>query len=72
MLLKREPFEREGMRNSSMSNALQQAKVPRVWECKQCHRPLTESETVAYHLVDRVLYGWCENCFKLRPVDRAA
>jgi hypothetical protein len=35
----------------------------RKWECKQCHRLVAESATVAYHLVDGILYGWCEDCF---------
>jgi late competence protein required for DNA uptake (superfamily II DNA/RNA helicase) len=38
----------------------------RKWECKQCHRMIEESDTVAYHLVDQILYGWCEACFQLR------
>ena len=37
-------------------------------DCKECHRPVTQAELVAYHLVDRVLYGWCLSCFKGRPV----
>ena len=36
-------------------------------ECKDCHRPVTQTDLVAYHLVDRVLFGWCESCFKARP-----
>jgi hypothetical protein len=27
---------------------------------------IAENDTVAYHLVDRVLYGWCESCFSQR------
>ncbi|HVG21291.1 MAG TPA: hypothetical protein VNI02_19775 [Blastocatellia bacterium] len=38
----------------------------RQWECKQCHQMIAENDTVAYHLVDRVLYGWCESCFGQR------
>jgi hypothetical protein len=37
-----------------------------MWECKQCHLMIAESDTVAYHLVDGVLYGWCESCFGRR------
>jgi hypothetical protein len=37
-----------------------------MWECKQCHQLIAENDTVAYHLVDRVLYGWCESCFSQR------
>jgi len=33
------------------------------WECKQCHRMITGDENVAYHLVDKALYGWCAACF---------
>ena len=36
-------------------------------ECKECHRPVTQADLVAYHLVDRVLYAWCHSCFKARP-----
>jgi hypothetical protein len=36
---------------------------PLMWECKQCHHLISDAQTVAYHLVDRVLYGWCEPCF---------
>ncbi len=37
------------------------------WECKDCHRVLSPEENTAYHLVDRILYGWCELCFQSRP-----
>ena len=40
--------------------------VPRpTWECKECHRMIADNETVAYHLIDRILYGWCDGCFSL-------
>ena len=32
-------------------------------ECKQCHRTVSNEDTVAYHLVDQILYGWCQSCF---------
>jgi tetratricopeptide (TPR) repeat protein len=32
-------------------------------QCKHCRGVITSEETVAYHLVDQVLYGWCEHCF---------
>jgi hypothetical protein len=38
-----------------------------IWECKECHGLIGSHETVAYHLVDRILYGWCEPCFNNRP-----
>jgi hypothetical protein len=37
-----------------------------MWECKQCSQRISDAETVAYHLVNRVLYGWCEACFSQR------
>lgn len=37
-----------------------------VWECKHCHQPISEHDTVAYHLIDGILYGWCPNCFSQR------
>ncbi len=33
------------------------------WECRECHRLISDSETVAYHLINRILYGWCESCY---------
>jgi hypothetical protein len=38
-----------------------------MWECKQCHAIIDSHETVAYHLIDKILYGWCEPCFNTRP-----
>jgi hypothetical protein len=38
-----------------------------LWECKDCHSMIGSHETIAYHLVDRILYGWCEPCFNNRP-----
>jgi hypothetical protein len=35
----------------------------RTWECKDCHALIAEHDTVAYHLVDKILYGWCASCF---------
>ena len=40
-----------------------------LWECKECHAMITSYETIAYHLVDRILYGWCEPCFTNRRQD---
>lgn len=34
--------------------------------CKDCHQPVTESNTVAYWLIARVFYGWCDECFSSR------
>jgi len=39
---------------------------PRRWECKHCRRLISDAETVAYHLINRILYGWCEACFRQR------
>ena len=42
-----------------------------MWECKSCHQPIDEHETVAYHLVSGILYGWCPDCFSRRePVNK--
>lgn len=39
-------------------------------ECKHCHQAIAEHDTVAYHLVDGVLFGWCPTCFGRRaPVN---
>jgi hypothetical protein len=40
--------------------------LKRTWECKQCHEHISEDHTVAYHLIDGILYGWCESCFSHR------
>jgi len=40
--------------------------LKRTWECKDCHQSITEDHTVAYHLIDGILYGWCEPCFGQR------
>jgi hypothetical protein len=37
-----------------------------ILECKQCHRFISCNDTVAYHLVDQILYGWCGDCFARR------
>ncbi|MCI0485182.1 MAG: hypothetical protein L0229_01010 [Blastocatellia bacterium] len=42
------------------------------WECKECHRAVAAEETVAFHLVDQVLYGWCESCFNRRAKPGSA
>jgi len=44
----------------------------RTWECKQCHQSVSEEHTVAYHLIEGVLYGWCESCFDNRAAARPA
>ena len=41
----------------------------RMWECKECHRLVPALETFAYHLVDHILYGWCETCFSHQNND---
>jgi hypothetical protein len=44
----------------------------RMWECKQCHQSINDDNTVAYHLIEGILYGWCETCFSQRAEpDRA-
>jgi hypothetical protein len=37
-----------------------------ILNCKDCHRPVTDSETNAYRLIKGVLYGWCDACFHNR------
>ena len=47
--------------------------LKRTWECKDCHLNIPEDHTVSYHLIDGILYGWCESCFSQRPqLNRAA
>jgi hypothetical protein len=31
--------------------------------CKDCHRPVKDSESNGYRLIVGVLYGWCNECF---------
>lgn len=33
------------------------------WECKHCHQPVKDEDSVASHLIDGFLYGWCRPCF---------
>ena len=43
------------------------------WECKTCHRLIPGEDTVAYHMVDKILYGWCHDCFIRRhETERSA
>jgi len=42
-----------------------------VLECKQCHGFISSTETIAYHLVDQILYGWCGDCFARRAEMKA-
>jgi tetratricopeptide (TPR) repeat protein len=39
-------------------------------QCKQCRKVITADETIAYHLIDNVLYGWCQSCFGQRAKER--
>jgi hypothetical protein len=48
---------------------VKETKAP-VWECKDCHEQVAEQDTVAYHLVNRILYGWCARCFGGRENSR--
>jgi hypothetical protein len=34
--------------------------------CKDCRRPVTDAETIAYRLILGVFYGWCDACFQNR------
>lgn len=42
-----------------------------IYECKHCHVLMAGDETVAYHLVHGILYGWCQKCFNRRAEMRA-
>jgi hypothetical protein len=63
-----------------MAKVIQQVAgiLKRTWECKQCHQRIADDHTVAYHLIEGILYGWCESCFSKRNemnrafVERAA
>jgi hypothetical protein len=50
----------------SVTNQQEKGMQGRVWECKQCHELIDAEETVAFHLVDKILYGWCQPCFNHR------
>jgi len=59
-------IERRSMANAGSSEF-------QVLECKQCHGFISSTETIAYHLVDQILYGWCGDCFARRAeVEPAA
>jgi transcription elongation factor Elf1 len=51
-----------------MANTIKQVAeiLKRTWECKQCHQHIADDCTVAYHLIEGILYGWCEACFSKR------
>lgn len=36
----------------------------RYWECKECNKQIEAHFSVAFHLVDGFLYGWCRTCFE--------
>ncbi|KAF0249317.1 MAG: hypothetical protein FD167_1280 [bacterium] len=42
-----------------------------LWECKQCHHSVTEEDSVAFHLIEGFLYGWCRPCFSESAIKRA-
>ncbi|HET9532804.1 MAG TPA: tetratricopeptide repeat protein [Blastocatellia bacterium] len=56
-----------------MAKVITQAAATNTWlcQCKQCRKVITPDETIAYHLIDNVLYGWCQSCFDQRANERA-
>ncbi|MBL8149804.1 MAG: hypothetical protein JNN15_07740 [Blastocatellia bacterium] len=42
-----------------------------IWECKECNTLIQESDSVAFHLVNGFLYGWCRKCFENRSQKKA-
>jgi hypothetical protein len=47
------------------------SKTIKVWECKECNRLIKEDDSVAFHLIDGILYGWCRSCFERAQLKRA-
>jgi hypothetical protein len=43
----------------------------KLWECKECHKKIKASDSVAFHLVDGFLYGWCRSCFDNSMLNRS-
>ncbi|MBK7995317.1 MAG: hypothetical protein IPK14_18650 [Blastocatellia bacterium] len=41
-----------------------------IWECKHCHHSVKDEESVAFHLIDGFLYGWCRPCFSEAAIKR--
>lgn len=41
------------------------------WECKECHHSVSDDESVAFHLIEGFLYGWCRPCFAESAIRRA-
>lgn len=35
-----------------------------IWECKECNCIVPENDSVAFHLIEGILYGWCQSCFQ--------
>lgn len=42
-----------------------------IWECKECHHEVSDEESVAFHLIEGFLYGWCRPCFNEAAVKRS-
>ena len=65
--------ERTGFKGKIMSAIFEKATnlSMLMLECKHCHQAIAEHDTVAYHLVEGVLFGWCPACFSQRaPVNK--
>lgn len=62
-----------GQTAKAMAKAITQVSGADSWlcQCKQCRKVINSDESMAYHLIDCVLYGWCYSCFNQRADQRA-
>ena len=51
--------------------AVEKMKAIKIWECKDCNNPVEDDNSVAFHLVEGILYGWCRNCYQDAMIKRA-
>ncbi len=50
---------------------VESSKGIKIWECKECNRSVDDADSVAFHLVNGILYGWCRRCYESAMVRRA-
>lgn len=51
--------------------ALENSKTYKIWECKECNGSVADNDSVAFHLVNGILYGWCRRCYESAMVRRS-
>ncbi len=44
--------------------SVESSRTMKIWECKECNNSVADNDSVAFHLVNGFLYGWCRACFE--------